>query len=511
MVKRSAGAAKSSGGIQSQERAPDAADEILLVGRLWPSRLIGSLGFKRQSHEEKIRLCLILSGFFLVFLIGLAACADSEDSDEFEANGPESCLEDEAYDPVNDVCYYVGDDFDEDDDGYFETAEDCYDDEVYDPVDRLCYLADDADTDYEDVLDEVFGNFTGDDSQYQDLQELGDSSIIVYTVDGNQIRAAETPSVPSEWQSYQEDSATHQAIWSYFSSLIPLGQRDYISKFSIFTDGAEEVYAAVGQDADDPTRWVLAVDIVDAANQQELTYSLIHEYGHLLTLNGAQVNLDADLFYQQDNEALLEEAATSCPTFFPGEGCSNADSYINQFYQRFWSDLEGEFEEIQAIEDESRYEDALAGFYDRYADQFVTDYAATNPGEDIAESWTAFVLQPRPTGTSIADEKVLFFYEHSELVELRGQIVARAFSRLRRQSGLSSRMYEPIAEATILLTETGASTTGLPGYSRMRKSVSVVSSVTSIHAVLPEFGGSPERVMGLEPTTFCLGSRHSAN
>ena len=511
MVRSPAGAANSSGGIQSREKPPDVAYELLPVCRLWPSRLIGSSGFKRQSHEEKNRLCLILSGCFLAFLIGVAACADSGDSDDIETSGPESCLEDEAYDPVNDVCYYAGDDFDEDDDGYFETAEDCYDDEVYDPVDRLCYLADDADTEYEDVLDEVFGNFTGDDSQYQDLQELGDSSIIVYTVDGNQIRAAETPAVPTEWQTYQEDSATHQAIWSYFSSLIPLDERDYISKFSIFTDGAEEVYAAVGQDADDPTRWVLAVDIVDAANQQELTYSLIHEYGHLLTLNAAQVDLDADLFYQQDNEALLEEAATSCPTFFPGEGCSNADSYINQFYQRFWSDLEGEFEEIQAIDDESRYEDALADFYDRYADQFVTDYAATNPGEDIAESWTAFVLQPRPTGTSIADEKVLFFYEHSELVELRGQIVARAFSRLRRQSGLSSGMHEPVAETTIRLTASGTSTTGIPGYTRMRKSVSVDGSGDVYPRSFAGFEGSPERVMGLEPTTFCLGSRHSAN
>ncbi len=381
----------------------------------------------------------------VALLLVLTACGASEESDEFEASGPEDCLDDEAYDPVDGVCYYIGDEDDElaadedelFDDGYFETADDCFDDEVFDPVDRLCYFADDADAEYEGMLDDIFGSFAGDEGQYQDLQEFGEDAIIIYSVDGNAISLFDAPAVPVEWQPYQEDRAAHQAIWSYFSSLIPLEQRSYLSKFSIFTDGEDEVFAAVGQDADDPTRWVLAVDIVDAVNQQELTYSLIHEYGHLLTLNGAQVDLDADLFFQQDNAELIDEAAASCPTFFPGEGCSNDDSYINQFYQRFWVDLEDEYLEIQTIEDEAEYEDAVADFYERYADQFVTDYAATNPGEDIAESWTAFVLQPRPTGNSIAEQKVLFFYDFPELVELRGRVISRTFSRLRRQAGSS--------------------------------------------------------------------------
>lgn len=61
----------------------------------------------------------------------------------------------------------------------------------------------------------------------------------------------------------------------------------------------------------------------------------------------------------------------------------------------------------------------------------MTDYAATNPGEDIAESWTAFILQPKPTGSTIADQKTLFFYDYPELVRLRGQITSRTFSRFR--------------------------------------------------------------------------------
>ncbi|MCB8921984.1 MAG: hypothetical protein H6662_10400 [Ardenticatenaceae bacterium] len=395
----------------------------------------------KNTHYQRL-----LWSFLLVLIVGLAACGNNEYYDYYNASGPEDCDPGDEYDPNEEVCYVIDDSsyndgsYDEEadysdeeyNDGYYETAEDCYPDEVYDPVDQLCYLADDADTEYGSILDDVFGMFGNEDNQYQDLQEMGEDAIIVYAVNGNEISVLDTPDVQADWQGYQDDTATHQAIWEYFSNLIPADQRDYVSKFYIFTDGVENVYAAVEQDPDDPMKWALAVDIVDAGNQQELTYSLIHEFGHLLTLNDHQVDLDTDLFYQQDDEELYDETAASCPTFFPGEGCSHANSYINQFYQRFWTDLEDEYLDIQAIEDEGEYEDAVYAFYERHPDQFVTDYAATNPGEDIAESWTAFVLQPRPSGSSIADQKVQFFYDYPELVQLREEIVARTFSRLRR-------------------------------------------------------------------------------
>ncbi|MEZ4643120.1 MAG: hypothetical protein R3E31_10390 [Chloroflexota bacterium] len=78
--------------------------------------------------------------------------------------------------------------------------------------------------------------------------------------------------------------------------------------------------------------------------------------------------------------------------------------------------------------DESDMED----FYYDHEDWFVTDYAATNPGEDIAESFTAFILQPKPTEDTLAAEKILFFYDYPELVALRKDLASRAYSRLRR-------------------------------------------------------------------------------
>jgi hypothetical protein len=53
----------------------------------------------------------------------------------------------------------------------------------------------------------------------------------------------------------------------------------------------------------------------------------------------------------------------------------------------------------------------------------VDDYATTHPTEDIAESFAYFVFSPEPTGDSIKDQKIAFFYEYPELVKLRQSIL----------------------------------------------------------------------------------------
>jgi len=52
----------------------------------------------------------------------------------------------------------------------------------------------------------------------------------------------------------------------------------------------------------------------------------------------------------------------------------------------------------------------------------------THPAEDIAESFTYFVFTPKPTGNSIKEQKIAFFYEYPELVKLRSDILNGACS-----------------------------------------------------------------------------------
>jgi hypothetical protein len=124
-----------------------------------------------------------------------------------------------------------------------------------------------------------------------------------------------------------------------------------------------------------------------------------------------------------DNDIYLKEVA-ACPNFFPGEGCSNADSYINAFYNQFWTGIYDEWNEINLEEDEDLYYEKLDDFYNKYEDQFLTDYSVTHPAEDIAEAFGFFVFADKPAGDTIAEQKILFFYQYPELVQLRSDILS---------------------------------------------------------------------------------------
>ena len=87
-------------------------------------------------------------------------------------------------------------------------------------------------------------------------------------------------------------------------------------------------------------------------------------------------------------------------------------SYLDDFYQAFWTDY---------------LDDRLASpesfhFFLRHEEDFVTDYAATDPSEDIAECFTYFILWGKPAGDAVWKQKLRFFYDYPELVEFRAQV-----------------------------------------------------------------------------------------
>ena len=247
--------------------------------------------------------------------------------------------------------------------------------------------------------------------------------LVTYEVTGDKITGPQIEPVSSDLKDEQKDRETHETIWNYFASIIPSQERAQISEFSIFTDGRGKHLAAVGQTFSDPKQWILQVDILDAKSYYDLTYTLVHEQGHLLTLNSEQVPPSNAIFKYPNNETIYKQEVSACPQYFPGEGCSMPDSYINEFFNRFWADIYAEWQQIDLEEDEDTRYTMIEDFYNTYEDQFVTDYAPTSPMEDIAESWAFFVLSPKPELNSIAKEKILFFYEYPELVELRTQIL----------------------------------------------------------------------------------------
>jgi hypothetical protein len=264
--------------------------------------------------------------------------------------------------------------------------------------------------------------FYEEDSGDEHREQPEERYLVTYSVSGDRISNPYFEDVPADLTGFQKDEATQREIWNYFSTLIPAPDRSSLVEYSVVTDGVGNVLAAVSQTVYDPALWALEVDIRDSSDKLNLTYTLIHEYAHLLTLGPDQVTPSEAVFNNPDDNDIFSAEVKACPDYFPGEGCSHSDSYINAFFKRFWADIYPEWQDINLIEDNQAYYKALDDFYYKYEDQFVTSYAATNPEEDIAEAFTFFVLTPRPKGDTIAKEKILFFYAYPELVQLRDEI-----------------------------------------------------------------------------------------
>jgi hypothetical protein len=250
-----------------------------------------------------------------------------------------------------------------------------------------------------------------------------DIRLVTYRVSGDQLGDPISETVPRDLKKYQNDFPVQREAWNLFTRLIPLDQRRMVHEYAVVTDGPGQLLAGVEQTSVDPKAWVLAVDIADMPYTKNLVFTLVHESGHLVTLSASQVPPDLKVFQHPDDDHLYFQEVAACPSYFPGEGCSLPDSYINTFFERFWGEFYAEWQKIDDIADEEKRQNRLDAFYRNYKDQFVDSYAVTSPEEDIAETWTFYVLSPKPRGDSIAEQKLLFFYEYPELVQIRAQIL----------------------------------------------------------------------------------------
>lgn len=254
-------------------------------------------------------------------------------------------------------------------------------------------------------------------------QETNDYyTITIYDVKDESITLASDEPVPDNLAEFQGQKDIHQDIWNFFATLIPGEWGNMLQKFIIITDGNGELMAAVRQTEENITTWTLIVDIADSTNSRSLTYTLIHEFAHLLTLNSKQVIPSVAMFENPGNSQIFAHEELRCKQYFSGHGCSNPDSYLNMFYQSFWTEIRSDWDKVEESRSDEQYIERLNGFYQKHYDRFLTDYAIVNPVEDIAESFSFFVLSSKPTGDTMAEKKILFFYDFPELVKLRAEI-----------------------------------------------------------------------------------------
>ncbi|MBT8247856.1 MAG: hypothetical protein KJN73_08560 [Acidimicrobiia bacterium] len=189
-----------------------------------------------------------------------------------------------------------------------------------------------------------------------------------------------------------EPEAWHTEAWERWIELVPSSARWRVGRFDAISGTSEGQVEPV---SDSLQVWSLRIAELD---DDVRDIALIHELGHLVSLGPTEVVAATDPSVEEN-----------CLTYFSVEGCAIPGRVFEQFVSTFW-DVEGGWGGTDEEADER---------YRQNPDSFVTAYAATNPGEDLAETFVFFVYRLRPTGTTIADEKIALLWQFPELVELR--------------------------------------------------------------------------------------------
>lgn len=192
------------------------------------------------------------------------------------------------------------------------------------------------------------------------------------------------------------------AIWERFSELIPADVRPEVHLFvAIDQEASDGTDGAMQTSPDDLGFYYIALDTTGSSAGAELDRTMIHEFAHLLSLGPRQITIDVD-------------TVQSCEVYANDTGCPEPGTYLYDFSLEYWPDW--------LLDDE--YPEAVDTF-EATPDAFVTEYAATNPAEDLAEIFAEWVLADElPEGDLEKWEKMQFFEDYPEAVELREEIRA---------------------------------------------------------------------------------------
>lgn len=225
----------------------------------------------------------------------------------------------------------------------------------------------------------------------------------VYTEDDEDLGVVEVYTVEPDASLSPTGDETTESVWDMFVRIVtPEVAGSVIRDFRVGDSESSDTLAYVLQ-TDDPEQWTLVVNLAYASDEDLLLSTLIHEYAHILSLSPGQTDPEA----------------WSCDTLQLDEGCAEPDSALWAFDQEFWAQYGSDAPDPANADADLAYE-----FYLDHEDDFVSDYAATNVVEDFAESFMTFVLEPEPDGDTTIAQKLLFFWDRPEYVEIRDHVRA---------------------------------------------------------------------------------------
>lgn len=256
------------------------------------------------------------------------------------------------------------------------------------------------------IEDENSSDSTENSNDYMASED--EDRITLYRVEGEGIVKIQDYEVEGELLELQKDVTKHQQLWELIKKIIPSDYRSKMSEFLIYHGAKTKTSGFVDPTINNLTKWQFAIAIDYAYEkgfdfEDDLVFTIIHEFGHLLTLNNEQLTPGI--------------IPNNCSDYYVSKGCAKSNSYLSLFYNSFWSDISDEYDGLE------KTAEAKSTFYTKYSARFISEYAATSPREDIAEVFATFVVRSDSgNGNSIAEQKIQMMYEFPELVDLRDLI-----------------------------------------------------------------------------------------
>ncbi len=277
-----------------------------------------------------------------------------------------------------------------------ENADECSSFESYDSKTKVCYFECGSDAECKQIqksIDDEIESWT--DEKYADDKF---KEPVNYKIEDNIIAEYSVNKAENLTLKTGKDTEENKQIWKHVSGISPGAFTDkYIETFQVFNDTKTDTLAFV-DDEDQNGKWRVAVNLAGykSFTLRERNLTIVHELGHVITLNQDQVSANVD-----------EE---SCKNYFIDEGCAITNSYLNNFVSKFWTLAE-------ILKNKKEKSEFSSSLYKK--DKFITEYAATNPVEDMAESFAYFVIDKKSESTEIKDQKYNHFYTFPELLKVR--------------------------------------------------------------------------------------------
>ncbi len=239
---------------------------------------------------------------------------------------------------------------------------------------------------------------------YEFIEE--EQYLVTYDIEGDGLGDYEQEELPPTLLKLAEDQHQHENLWNLFTGIIPQEAREEIIYFTIFahdeTTGFVDAYVS---DDEAELDWLFALNLLNIEPPEKKINVILHELAHTFTLDDDQLDI-----------SISEE---DCDSIYVMYGCSKQDSMVQTFYNGFWQD---HYEFVNSMNQD---EEKVYDYYMQHQDEFVHEYAATSVSEDIAETFAYFVLEPKPDGDLVREQKILFFYTYPEFVALRTEILSR--------------------------------------------------------------------------------------